>query len=459
MSDQPVLVCIGGGPKALAVAAKAKVLRRLGLPAPRVVIIERHSIGANWTAAGGWTDGTHRLGTSPEKDLGFPYRSAEFRGHNRHVDHAMLAFSWNAYLVAAGGLGEWVDRGRPAPRHREWARYLQWAAGEAQPELVIAEARTATIAGERWRVEAVGDDGQPQSIEADALLVTGPGSATSEWESSSPRVFGPARFWRAVTERRLPVVERAAVIGAGETTGAILHEMCGHDALGVSIIAPQASIFTRGEGYFENRAFTDSGRWQALSLAQRRELISRADRGVISQTAMDEIRLDSRFAHVEGKVTGVQAEGEEVVLGIETATGFVSRRYDLVIDARGTQDLWLLRLLGDVARSRLELAVGGAPTLERAQMSIDRTLAISGMTPRLFVPGLAALRQGPGFPNLSCLGSTSDRICAGLMQATVDTRDPHLVTAASGPTAGRSRAVEPAPGRRPAATEHQPGSA
>ena len=32
-------------------------------------------VNANWQAEGGWTDGQHRLGTSPEKDVGFPYRS------------------------------------------------------------------------------------------------------------------------------------------------------------------------------------------------------------------------------------------------------------------------------------------------------------------------------------------------------------------------------------------------
>lgn len=32
------------------------------------------------------------------------------------------------------------------------------------------------------------------------------------------------------------------------------------------------------------------------------------------------------------------------------------------------------------------------------------------MTPKLFLPNLAGLTQGPGFPNLSCLGLLSDRI-------------------------------------------------
>ncbi len=69
------LAVVGAGPKAVAVAAKAAVLREMGADAPDVIAVERTAIAANWTASGGWTDGEHRLGTGPEKDVGFPYRS------------------------------------------------------------------------------------------------------------------------------------------------------------------------------------------------------------------------------------------------------------------------------------------------------------------------------------------------------------------------------------------------
>lgn len=58
------LAVIGAGPKAVAVAAKAAELRNLGVDAPDVVVVERTGVGANWTAAGGCTDGRHRLGAS-----------------------------------------------------------------------------------------------------------------------------------------------------------------------------------------------------------------------------------------------------------------------------------------------------------------------------------------------------------------------------------------------------------
>ena len=63
------LAVVGAGAKAVAVAAKAAVLREMGVQAPEVVAVERTEVAANWRASGGWTDGAHRLGTGPEKDV------------------------------------------------------------------------------------------------------------------------------------------------------------------------------------------------------------------------------------------------------------------------------------------------------------------------------------------------------------------------------------------------------
>jgi mycobactin lysine-N-oxygenase len=35
---------------------------------------------------------------------------------------------------------------------------------------------------------------------------------------------------------------------------------------------------------------------------------------------------------------------------------------------------------------------------------------VSGLEPPLHLPVMAGLAQGPGFPNLSCLGLLSDRV-------------------------------------------------
>jgi mycobactin lysine-N-oxygenase len=144
------LAVVGAGAKAVAVAAKATVLREMGFDAPDVVAVERTEVAANWRASGGWTDGTHRLGTSPEKDVGFPYRSALAPRRNAELDERMTRYGWQAYLIATGQFAEWVDRGRPAPTHQRWSQYLRWVADEVAMTVIDGEVERLAVAGERW---------------------------------------------------------------------------------------------------------------------------------------------------------------------------------------------------------------------------------------------------------------------------------------------------------------------
>jgi mycobactin lysine-N-oxygenase len=63
-----------------------------------------------------------------------------------------------------------------------------------------------------------------------------------------------------------------------------------------------------------------------------------------------------------------------------------------------------------VARARLAAAQDGPRDGELLEKLIDVDLSVAGLTPALHLPMLAGLAQGPGFPNLSCLGLLSDRV-------------------------------------------------
>ena len=47
-----------------------------------------------------------------------------------------------------------------------------------------------------------------------------------------------------------------------------------------------------------------------------------------------------------------------------------------------------------------------------------RVKAVADLRPPLHLPVVAGLAQGPGFPNLSCLGLLADRILTPYMMAT-----------------------------------------
>lgn len=404
------LLVLGAGPKAMAVAAKAHVLRQLGLPAPQIIVVEAHAVGGNWLPSGGWTNGQHRLGTSPEKDVGFPYHSVWARHRNREIDEAMLAFSWTSFLVERGTYAEWVDRGRPSPQHHLWAKYLQWVADKTDVELVAGAVRKVSAGAEGWVVSVVDADGLATDIEAERLMITGPGNSRRAL-ADHPKMLSIADFWDLVGRRQLPVSSRAAVIGGGETAGSAMDELVRHDVLTVSVISPAATIYTRGESYFENSLFSDPAKWRGLSIEERRDVVRRTDRGVFSVRVQENLLGDARVHHLQGRVVQVadQDGGVALTLRNENRADRV-HTFDLVVDATGGQPLWFLDMFDTDAADLVELALGGPITQRRLESSIGYDLAVSGLHTKLYLPNLAGLAQGPGFPNLSCLGQLSDRI-------------------------------------------------
>ncbi|HEX5144629.1 MAG TPA: NADPH-dependent L-lysine N(6)-monooxygenase MbtG [Mycobacterium sp.] len=409
----PTLAVIGAGPKAVAVAAKAAALRSMGVPAPDVVAIERTGVAANWTVAGGWTDGEHRLGTSPEKDVGFPYRSALVARRNAELDSRMMRHSWQSYLVGTGQFAEWVDRGRPAPTHRRWASYLNWVAEAVGMSVIHGEAERISVSGAQWVVQ-VQEPERTSTLHADAVMVTGPGQAERSLLPGNPRVLSIAQFWHRAAGHDRITAERVAVIGGGETAAAMLNELFRHRVSTITVISPQVTLFTRGESFFENTLFSDPTDWSVLTLDERRDAMARTDRGVFSARVQDALLADDRIRHLRGRVAHAVGRDSKIRLTLSTNRGGehveTVHGFDLVIDGSGADGLWFTELFSQEALDLLELSLGAPLTSEALQESIDHDLAVADLTPRLFLPGLAGLNQGPGFPNLSCLGLLSDRV-------------------------------------------------
>ncbi len=403
------LAIIGAGAKAVAVAAKATALREMGVGVPDVVAVERSGVAANWRAGGGWTDGRQRLGTSPEKDLGFPYRSTLVRGRNAELDERMTRFSWQSYLIATDQFVGWIDRGRPAPTHDTWAGYLRWVADVVGLKVVSGEVVAMSVDESRWVLNT------PESeLSADSVMITGPGQPERSMLSGDPRVLSIAQFWQRAGQHDRIVADSVAVIGGGETAASILNELFHHRVSSITAISPQATLFTRGEGFFENSLFSDPTGWRSLTPDERRDCIARTDRGVFSARVQESLLADERIKHQRGRVARVVNRDSRVWITLCTDNCGepleTLHRFDLVIDGSGADPLWFLPLLSPAAIDVLELGVGGSLTGERLEESIGHDLAVSGVTPRLFLPNLSGVNEGPGFPNLSCLGLLSDRV-------------------------------------------------
>ena len=95
--------------------------------------------------------------------------------------------------------------------------------------------------------------------------------------------------------------------------------------------------------------------------------------------------------------------------------------------------MWFASLLRQDTRDLIELALGAPMTAGVLQEAVGHDLAVTGLAPKLFLPNLSGLMQGPGFPSLSCLGLLSDRVLAARYAPRSSARrtDEHLRDAVS----------------------------
>lgn len=402
--SSPRLVVIGAGPKAVAIATKATVLRQLGLRTPEITVIEQDSVAARWRASGGSTNGKFRLGTPPEKDLGFPYRSHHEWGAD--VDRLMLAHGWTNHLIESGRYQRWVDAGRSRPRHEDWADYLSWAARRVGLEPVVARVTSIELTDSGWDVEYAPPDGPRSRVSADGVVVTGVGRRGGLPDSD--RYTDTFGFWRSATRGVVPQGKRAIVIGAGEASADVACALGGTFGYDVTVIAPRATLFSRGESAFENSYFSRPTEWRDLSESDRRAFIARCDRGVFSPAALDTLASYDSVSFVPGRVRSVKDGSESVAVSVDYDGRTEIVEADLVVEAAGSDAMWWTGLLGPGSKAALRRALGGPVVQQAVERSIGPALQVDGLT--LHLPCLSGVAQGPGFPGLSCLGLLSDRI-------------------------------------------------
>ena len=198
------------------------------------------------------------------------------------------------------------------------------------------------------------------------------------------------------------------VVGSGETAASVVISLLSrsHKRSTVDVLTARGVLYSRGEGSDENRYFSDPGDWPRLAESHRREFIERTDRGVFSLQAEAILNQSRGYRALAGRAVAIEAGERQVVVTIEYGSERERVAYDLVVVAVGFDARWFEGLLGEAARERFQDALGGADLDRR----IEVDLSVGGLSPPLHLPQAAGLAQGPGFPNLSCLGLLSDRV-------------------------------------------------
>jgi mycobactin lysine-N-oxygenase len=400
------LAVVGAGPKGIAIAAKARALAAAGLPAPRVVLVDRGEVAGNWSGRQGYTSGLLPLGTPPEKDIGYPY-AASWGDASAGVVAAMAAYSWQRHLIRHGTYGDWVDRGRIRPTHRQWSAYLREVAEAVEAETVRGVVTGLEVAGDgRWEVMLEAGE----TIAADGVVMTGAGPAITVpgQPRDHPRILDGRTYWLAAHKLRQERAQNVCVIGSGETAASVVIDLvkrC-HKRSTIDVLTARGVLYSRGESYDENRFYSDPADWPRLAEAHRREFLARTDRGVFSLQAEAALNQVHGFRTLAGRAAAVEAREHDVIVTIAYGEERERVAYDAVVVAIGFDGRWFEALLGEIAGDRYRDALGGSE-LERM---IGADLSVAGLAPPLHLPVMAGLAQGPGFPNLSCLGLLSDRV-------------------------------------------------
>jgi mycobactin lysine-N-oxygenase len=429
MSESDILI-VGAGAKAAAIGAKVHILNTLGLAEISMTVIEKTEPAASWLGRNGMTSGEEPLAIPPIKDIGFPYQSSrQFGPVGDEIDAALLPFSWQRFAMERHEYAAWVNSGSPSVLHQDYGAYLGWVLERATEGIAIYDGRVTEVSlaegGDSWQVK-VAERGRPEDPERHCgrvLILTGPGVHRHfpHDPDVEPYVFHcdsrREEFARVPDE---PV--EIAIIGGGESALSAL--------VFLRDLKPQArlTIYTptlplsRGESFLENRVFADPDNvaWEHLDIETRRDFVKHCDRGVFDQTVLERIADDDQLSFVAGRAVHVSLaeDGDGALLEFESPSeGMCSQRYDFVINCTGFDLLRQLRgLFPDAVRDVVEEQCG--PLWDRppkTEVPIGRALELKDVHPRLHIPGLGGLSQGPGFANLGSLGLLANRVLTPLL--------------------------------------------
>ena len=248
-------------------------------------------------------------------------------------------------------------------------------------------------------------------------------------QPASDRILDGKTFWQNLALFDLPPLgshedpRQICVIGNGETAASILVELISRlnpEDNQIFLVNKQGMIFSRGENYFENSVYTYQDTvviWKELTEEHRREIVKHTDRGVFSLSSLSKINHARNVLMVKGEVDGlVLSNSSEVNVHVSYAGIKQEIPASYVIMAIGFDSWWFQMLLDrDVSKKLL-----GASLDKQQQNKIISNVADDlslpwedkSITefPKLHAPMLAGVAQGPGFPNLSCLGTLADRI-------------------------------------------------
>ncbi len=263
--------------------------------------------------------------------------------------------------------------------------------------------------------------------------------------------------------------EFIGVLGGGGTGASIAAALIEFNSKApIWMFTRKSTLLSRGKSYFETSLISDPEvgtlAWTEMTFADRQEFIDRVDRGVVSDQIMETlengnlINTSIEFEKIEVTNRNKQFDDDDDfqlwVVGkqwyVDDLTFVKAQRevkipVKLFIDARGFNGWWFVERLqhttlktclsNKLVRQILERTIErdlslkfnlsrmdfynlAEDLLRDAKDEIEKAWQSYAAVPKqlqwedskIYVPMVSALAQGPGLPNLSCLGLMANRI-------------------------------------------------
>lgn len=475
------IAVLGAGPKAAAMlhwrwawqrAATAGPWGTLPSPPDIEVFESGPDAAAHWDGTPPlYSDGTPELCTPAKYDVtrgaaqSLPPRLGPGgvrlpKGFRAAFDHQMSRGEWTKLR----GLLRPPTRPDEYPSHKQLADYIRTLIGQATANDPGATVHYGTEVDGldpqddgRWKL-CVRGEGDVSRV-FDAVVITGPGPSGIRLAHDPSRTPVEAEDYWAKAKPRIdacrPVAHvpgdpvRVVIAGAGGAAAAIALDLCREyygtsdpdavdvdefdngAALSVVFVAPQASLFTRGESRWENEVLTDDGAWQLLSGPTRADVAEHLLTGVVFRRVLHELERWGHLVEISlrpGYVSRVRGTGAgpdwqrpgrlcTEALIAQDAGGFGTLDCDFVVNAAGFDPMVFVGLI----RSESVVAVFRSLGRGGVAQALDATLRVRDGCPwahstasrsgaNLHAPMLAGGARAPGFGSLLKLGETAGRV-------------------------------------------------
>ena len=265
----------------------------------------------------------------------------------------------------------------------------------------------------------------------DGVVMTGSGDPWPSLHNANARVFDGRSFWNLLPTVQILIQQdpdpSVVIIGAGGTAAAVAgwFARVGIRNITITIVGREPTLFARYQNWFEDRLFSDSVAWDALTDSAKNIFNARLNKGIVWTSVIDELANQDNIIYqcydvqgftVPGPTTFGPGGGPPKLFAQLAPYGpaphpILVGGYPILldatvfVDARGFNRYWFVNSLLQRAAHKAHFA-----NPQTVETQITSCLSVGGGFPDNFHVPMLASREGPAAPNLLALGWMSDRI-------------------------------------------------